>query len=57
MERLFGKWLMVVISAAIDLWPEIQTAMADGKITDDEMEKILKVAARSAILGITGAVR
>lgn len=57
MERLFGKWLMVVVAAAIDLWPEIQTAMADGKISDEELEKILKVAARSAILGITGVAR
>lgn len=50
-----AKWIAAIITAAMDLWPEVQTALKDGHLSEEEIERLLNIAARSAVLGLLGS--
>lgn len=47
-------WVAVLVATGIELWPELQRSLADGKLTEDEIEKLMTTAAKAAVIAVAG---
>lgn len=48
------RWIGVLVGVGMEMWPELERSLADGRLTEDEIEKLLQTAARAAVLAVTG---